>query len=99
MAIVQQAATAAPFIIAIDLPPNGRSAVPLQVVIGVLSLSLNLLHDCRLDREEFARSATAINYTSLSLVFTITTVNVLISAFDVRPVPGRDSEVQILPPP
>ncbi|XP_037089202.1 ninjurin-2-like isoform X3 [Pollicipes pollicipes] len=60
-------------------------SIILQVLIGVLSLSLNLLRDCRLDRDEYAKSANAINYTSLAFVFVITTTNVLISAFDVRP--------------
>ncbi|XP_043197097.1 ninjurin-A-like isoform X4 [Amphibalanus amphitrite] len=61
-------------------------SIILQVLIGVLSLSLNLLRDCRMDREDYARSANGINYTTLAFVFVITTTNVLISAFDVRPV-------------
>ena len=66
----------------------------LQLVVGILSLSLNLLRDCRLDREEFARSADAINYTSLALVFAASTANILIAAFDVRTsiLPNIDSE-------
>ena len=77
--------TAAPPIRAISLPPDGVRC-PLQVLIGVLSLSLNLLRDCRMDREDYARSANGINYTTLAFVFVITTTNVLIAAFDVRPV-------------
>ena len=63
------------------------------MVIGILSLSLNLLRDCRLDQEEYARSANALNYTSLALVFLATTANVVIAAFDVRDVglPNPDS--------
>ncbi|KAF0310908.1 Ninjurin-1 [Amphibalanus amphitrite] len=57
-------------------------SIILQVLIGVLSLSLNLLRDCRMDREDYARSANGINYTTLAFVFVITTTNVLISAFD-----------------
>jgi len=56
-----------------------------QVAVGVLSLSLNFLRDCRLEREEYRTSALAINYTSLALVFVISTLNVIISALDPGP--------------
>ena len=67
----------------------------MQLAVGILSLSLNLLRDCRLDREEYARSANALNYTSLALVFLATTANVLIAAFDVREsiLPNEDAVV------
>ncbi|KAF0287413.1 Ninjurin-1 [Amphibalanus amphitrite] len=69
-------------------------SIALQLVIGILSLSLNLLRDCRLDREEYARSANALNYTSLTLVFLATTANVLIAAFDVRESVQSNNDVQ-----
>jgi len=66
-------------------------SIILQVVIGVLSLSLNLLRDCRLHKDEYSRSANGINYTTLAMVFVITTTNVMIAAFDVRMVPPREA--------
>ena len=63
---------------------------PLQVLIGVLDLCLNLVRVCRSDREEYARSATyarlakRINYITLGIVFIITVLNMFISEFDVR---------------
>ncbi|KAF0287412.1 Ninjurin-1 [Amphibalanus amphitrite] len=59
-------------------------SIALQLLIGIFSISLTLLRDCRLDREEYTTSANALNYTSLVLVFLATMANVLIAAFDVR---------------
>ncbi|XP_043214211.1 ninjurin-2-like isoform X3 [Amphibalanus amphitrite] len=70
-------------------------SIALQLVIGILSLSLNLLRDCRLDQEEYARSANALNYASLTLVFLATTANVLIAAFDVRESVQSNNDVQV----
>jgi len=55
------------------------------VLLGVLSLSLNFLRDCRLHREEYRASALAINYLSLALVFLISSLNIIISALDPTP--------------
>ncbi|XP_076057720.1 ninjurin-2-like isoform X4 [Oratosquilla oratoria] len=57
----------------------------LQVVVGILSLSLTMLRDCNLHREDYRRSALTINYLNLAFVFIIATINVLISGFGVYP--------------
>ncbi len=57
----------------------------LQVVVGVLSLSLSFLRDCRLEREEYWRSANAINYVALACASVVAVLNILISAFDPLP--------------
>ena len=54
----------------------------LQIVVAVLSLSLNMMRDCMLDREEYAFSANFLNYFSLSTVTIISFLNVIISAFE-----------------
>ncbi len=52
------------------------------MVVAVLSFTLSFLRDCRLEREEYALSATIINYTSLGCVSVVTVVNIIINAFD-----------------
>ncbi len=54
----------------------------LQVIVATLSLTLNLLRDCRLERAEFRMSALVINYFSLGCVSLISVLNIIISAFD-----------------
>lgn len=51
-------------------------------MMGLLSLSLNLLRDCRLEREDLRTSALLINYFSLGCSVAIGAINILISAFD-----------------
>ena len=50
--------------------------------MAVLSLSLNMMRDCMLDREEYAYSATFLSYFSLSAVTAISFLNIIISAFE-----------------
>ena len=54
----------------------------LQAVVAVLSFSLNLLRDCRLEQENYRISALIINYFSLGCVFVISTLNILIAGLD-----------------
>uniref|UniRef100_A0A8D9E5V0 Ninjurin-1 n=1 Tax=Cacopsylla melanoneura TaxID=428564 RepID=A0A8D9E5V0_9HEMI len=58
------------------------TSIVLQVIVGVLFLSLNLLRDCRLHLIEYKSSANLINHVTLALSFCVTAVNLLISAFD-----------------
>ena len=58
------------------------NSLTLQVIIGVLSLTLNLLRDCHLDKEDYARSANAISYFSLACVSIVSVLNIIIGAFD-----------------
>ncbi len=61
---------------------HGCMILILQVIVGLLSMTLNLLRDCRLEREEYRVSALIINYFSLGCVFVISTLNVLIAGLD-----------------
>lgn len=54
----------------------------MQIFVAVLSLSLNMLRDCRLHIAEYRCSAVALNYINLGSVFVITTLNILVMAFD-----------------
>lgn len=56
-------------------------SIILQVIIGVLSLSLNLLRDCYVDDVNYKRSALGINYFSLGTIFIIAILNLFIAAF------------------
>ncbi|KAF4527259.1 hypothetical protein B566_EDAN006978 [Ephemera danica] len=69
-------------------------SIVLQVVMGCLALTLNMLRDCRLHRPEFRYSALFLNYASLVgsladilndlaliVVFIISILNVIISGF------------------
>lgn len=53
-----------------------------QVISGILSLSLNLLSDCRLHLPDFLDSANFINHLHVTISFIVVVVNVIISAFD-----------------
>jgi hypothetical protein len=54
----------------------------LQVLVAVLSMSLNMLRDCRLDKEEYNFSALLLNYFSLGCVTLISVLNIILNAFD-----------------
>ncbi|KAK3918635.1 Ninjurin-1 [Frankliniella fusca] len=54
----------------------------LQVVLGVLFLSLNVMRDCRLHREEYKRSAEFINYCGVGGCVLVTAINLLASGLD-----------------
>ena len=54
----------------------------LQVLVGILLLSLNFMRDCKLHLLEYKNSATYINYFTTGVSIAITAINLLISAFD-----------------
>ena len=54
----------------------------MQIIVAVLSLTLNMARDCLLDREEYAFSANFLNYFSLGTVTVVMFLNVIISAFE-----------------
>ncbi|XP_016960907.1 ninjurin-1 isoform X2 [Drosophila biarmipes] len=64
-------------------------SIVLQVVSGVLSLSLSLLRDCRLHQPEFYQSANIINHIRTGFAFLTTMINLFISAFDNRLPPSQ----------
>ncbi|XP_036672601.1 ninjurin-1 isoform X1 [Drosophila suzukii] len=67
-------------------------SIVMQVLSGVLSLSLSLLRDCRLHQPEFHQSANIINHIRTGFAFFTTMINLFISAFDNRlPSPQGDS--------
>ncbi|XP_017779636.1 PREDICTED: ninjurin-2-like isoform X2 [Nicrophorus vespilloides] len=57
-------------------------SIVLQVAVGVLCLTLNLLRDCRLHIEDYHSSAQWLNYFTTTCAFFITVLNLLISCFD-----------------
>ncbi|XP_065081785.1 ninjurin-1 isoform X3 [Ochlerotatus camptorhynchus] len=57
-------------------------SIILQVAMGILNLTLSMLHDCRLHLPEYHRSANAINYIVTATAFLVTMLNLMISAFD-----------------
>ncbi|XP_014277916.1 ninjurin-1 isoform X1 [Halyomorpha halys] len=58
------------------------TSIILQVGMGVLFLSLNLMRDCRLHLIEYKTSALIINNLAVAGSFAVTCLNLLISAFD-----------------
>ncbi|KAK9499838.1 hypothetical protein O3M35_002799 [Rhynocoris fuscipes] len=58
------------------------TSIILQVGMGVLFLSLNLMRDCRLHLIEYKTSALVINHLALAGSFIVTALNLMISAFD-----------------
>ena len=54
----------------------------LQVIVAILSLSLNLTRDCKLYDESQKNWAEGINYFSLGCVFVISFLNVLLVGLD-----------------
>ncbi|XP_055550259.1 ninjurin-1 isoform X2 [Wyeomyia smithii] len=59
-------------------------SIILQVLMGVLNLSLSLLRDCRLHLPQYHQSANVINYFVTGAAFLVTMLNLMISAFDPR---------------
>ncbi|XP_046865238.1 ninjurin-2 isoform X2 [Drosophila willistoni] len=59
-------------------------SIVLQILSGILSLSLSLLRDCRLHQPEFHQSANVINHVRTAFAFFTTMINLFISAFDSR---------------
>ncbi|XP_053964079.1 ninjurin-1 isoform X2 [Anastrepha ludens] len=57
-------------------------SIILQVLSGVLSLSLSLQRDCKMHKPKYYRSAHIINNIRTGLAFFTATVNIFISAFD-----------------
>jgi hypothetical protein len=57
-------------------------SIVLQAIIAILSLTLNLLRDCRLEREDNRTTALIINYFSLGITFLISVLQIFIAAFD-----------------
>ncbi|XP_059620617.1 ninjurin-1 isoform X1 [Phlebotomus argentipes] len=56
-------------------------SICLQVGMGVLSLSFNLLRDCKLHIPDYQKSTNYINHLATCIAFIVTVVNLLISAF------------------
>ncbi|XP_065354674.1 ninjurin-1-like isoform X1 [Calliphora vicina] len=66
-------------------------SIVLQILSGVLSLSLSLMRDCRMHKPEFHQSANMINHIRTGFAFFVTMINLFISAFDSRlPPPQGD---------
>merc|ERR1719290_498819 len=61
------------------------TSLVLQLVVGVLSLTLSMLRDCRLHIPNYKFSADAISTTNLVLVYIIAVLNVIITGFGVFP--------------
>jgi hypothetical protein len=54
----------------------------VQILMGILCLTLNLMRDCRLHLHEYHVSAVIINYVTMGFSVVVSTLNLLISAFD-----------------
>ncbi|KAL9888948.1 ninjurin C isoform 1-T2 [Glossina fuscipes fuscipes] len=66
-------------------------SIVLQILSGILSLSLSLLRDRRMHKPEFHQSANVINHIRTGFAFFVTMLNLFISAFDSRlPPPQGD---------
>ncbi|XP_019758171.1 ninjurin-1 isoform X6 [Dendroctonus ponderosae] len=57
-------------------------SIVLQVLIGILCLSLHLLSDCRLHLKSYHSMAFYLNYTTTVFSFVITALNLIVSCFD-----------------
>ncbi|XP_047997239.1 ninjurin-2 isoform X4 [Leguminivora glycinivorella] len=57
-------------------------SIVLQVAMGLVLLSLNLLRDCRFHEPRHRVSAHRVNYATTASAFVVTVLNVLVSAFD-----------------
>ncbi|XP_005188341.1 ninjurin-1 isoform X2 [Musca domestica] len=64
-------------------------SIILQILSGVLSLSLSLMRDCRMHMPEFHQSANFINHIRTGFAFIVTMINLFISAFDSRLPPSQ----------
>ncbi|XP_046474586.1 uncharacterized protein [Neodiprion pinetum] len=58
------------------------TSIGLQILSGLLSLSLNLLRDCRMDDNAFARSVDLIGKARVTLSFVVFLDNLFIATFD-----------------
>ncbi|XP_025408436.1 ninjurin-1-like isoform X3 [Sipha flava] len=54
----------------------------LQVFMGIIFLSLNLLRDCRFHLVEYKTSSLFINQVPVVCTFMVFTINIIIGAFD-----------------
>jgi hypothetical protein len=54
----------------------------VQILMGILCLTLNLMRDCRLHLHEYHVSAVIINHVTMGFSVVVSTLNLLISAFD-----------------
>ncbi|XP_042885021.1 ninjurin-2-like isoform X4 [Penaeus japonicus] len=61
------------------------TSLVLQLTVGVLSVSLSMLRDCRLHLPNYRISATVINNLNVILVYIITVLNVIITGFGILP--------------
>ncbi|KYB26754.1 Ninjurin-1-like Protein [Tribolium castaneum] len=57
-------------------------SIVLQVLVGLLCLTLHLMRDCRLHLADYHFSANFLNYITTIFAFVITVLNLLISCFD-----------------
>ncbi|KAK7600905.1 hypothetical protein V9T40_008346 [Parthenolecanium corni] len=58
------------------------ASILLQVFMGLLFLSLNMLRDLRLHLVEYKKSANLLNHIELACAFIVTTLNIIIGGFD-----------------
>ncbi|XP_050695446.1 ninjurin-1-like isoform X2 [Eriocheir sinensis] len=61
------------------------SSLVLQLMVGILSLSLSMLRDCRLHMIDYHRSANIISHVNLASVFVIASLNIIINGFGIFP--------------
>ncbi|XP_013107119.1 ninjurin-1 isoform X3 [Stomoxys calcitrans] len=64
-------------------------SIILQILSGILSLSLSLMRDCRMHLPQFHESANFINHIRTGFAFIVTMINLFISAFDSRLPPSQ----------
>ncbi|XP_045777578.1 ninjurin-2 isoform X3 [Maniola jurtina] len=57
-------------------------SIILQVAMGLVLLTLNLLRDCKFHEPQHRTSALNINYGTTATAFLVTVLNILVSAFD-----------------
>ncbi|XP_044265198.1 ninjurin-1 isoform X2 [Tribolium madens] len=57
-------------------------SIVLQVLVGLLCLTLHLMRDCRLHLADYHYSANFLNHITTIFAFVITVLNLLISCFD-----------------
>ncbi|XP_039287617.1 ninjurin-2 isoform X3 [Nilaparvata lugens] len=58
------------------------TSIILQVLMGVMFLSLHLMRDCRLHLVEYKVSCLLVNHITMAGSFAVSALNLLISAFD-----------------
>ncbi|KAK8391072.1 hypothetical protein O3P69_017015 [Scylla paramamosain] len=61
------------------------TSLVLQLLVGILSLSLSFLRDCRLHLKDYHTSANVLSHINLVSVFVIASLNVIINGFGVFP--------------